>query len=185
MPKMATVARYAGFGLMDVLAVFGCAFIIGETLADPGGLTGVLVSAVWFVPMVVLAAAALLRPGWAAPVLSVLACVVAAFILVDAAFGIVPQDEVGPVGALAGFAAGVPLGALGSRRPARAGWLLLIVAFANLGAGLVRQLAAGGLAGFAVQGPSGVVGLTALTVGSLFLIAAALERPEYAHPRSG
>jgi hypothetical protein len=106
--------------------------------------------------MIALAVYALRRPEAATRLLTVVATVAATFVVLDAVFRIVPRDEIGPVGSITVFAVAVALGFLGLRRPALAGWLLLLVGAANLG---------GGASGVAVAVP-------ALVIGGLFLLAA-------------
>ncbi|HEU4947601.1 MAG TPA: hypothetical protein VFT31_10635 [Kribbella sp.] len=170
------VLRYLAFSLMMVFAVVGSAFIIGETLADPGGTSGVLISLSWFAPMVALAVYALRRPETATKVLTVLAGVVALFVVLDAVLGIVPRDDVGPVGSIAVFAVAVVLGFLGLRRPFPAGLLLLLVGAANL-AGAVATAGSedGRPLGAALRGSSGAVAVPVLVIGGLFLLAALVE----------
>jgi hypothetical protein len=106
-------------------------------------------------------------------VLTILTVVVAAFVMLDALFGIVPQDKVGPVGSIAVFAVAVALGFLGLRRTARAGMLLLLlVGAANLAGVFATMLERDGAPlGAALSGFSGAVAIPVLVVGALFLLA--------------
>jgi hypothetical protein len=160
MTHNAITAKYAAFGLMTIFAISGGAFIIGEALADPGGVAAVLLSLAWAAPTIALASYATWRPGPAAKVLTASAALVAAFVVVDAMFGVVPRDEIGPVGSIAVFAVAVALAFLGVHRPATAGWLLLLVGTVNLG---------GGASGIAVAVP-------VLAAGGLYLLATSLEK---------
>jgi hypothetical protein len=177
MTSAAKVVRYVAFGLMALLAVFGSAFVIGETVVDPGGFPAVLLSASWFVPMVALAVYALRRPEMATTVLTVVTALVAAFVVLDGVFGIVPRDEIGPVASIIVFAVAVPLGFLGLHRPLRAGWLLLLVGAANLADVVAKILGAGDgpPLGAALGGSSGAVAVPVVIIGGLFLVAASLE----------
>lgn len=168
------VLRYIAFGVMALFALIGSAFITGEALADPGGVAGVLLSACWIAPMVALSVYALRRPEAATRVLTVIAALVASFVVLDAVFAIVPRDEIGPVGAITGFAAAVSLGFLGLHRPAPAGWLLLVLGAANLAAAFARTAGRedGAPLGAALGGSSGAVAVPILVIGGLYLVAA-------------
>ena len=157
MTRAPRVMGFLTYGLVAVFTVFGTAFISGETMTDPGGLAAVLLSACWAVPMMVAAAYAVWRPEPAATVLSVVAVIVAAFVVIDRVVGIVPRG-VGPAGTIGAFAVAVALGFLGRRRPGRAGGLLLLVGAVSI---------VGGASGIAVAVP-------VLAIGSLYLLAASL-----------
>ncbi|WP_020662071.1 hypothetical protein [Amycolatopsis benzoatilytica] len=148
----ARITEYVAFGLLMALAAFGGLFIIGETMADPGGVRGVLFVLAWLVPMAGLTFCAARWPHAAAGVLTAAAAVVAVFVLLDAALRL----RTGPVGFISVFAVAVPLGVLGLRRPVRAGWLLLAV-------GALLALSAGAAAV--------TVGLPVLLAGGLFLLS--------------
>jgi hypothetical protein len=183
MSNGARVLRYIAFGLVVVFAVLGGGFIVGETLTEPGGVSGGLLTAAWVVPMVVLAAYALRRPEPAARVLAVVAVVVASFVVLDAVLDIVPRDEIGPVGSIAVFATAVALGFLGLRRQVRAGWLLLLVGAANLAGAVVTAFGAadGGPPGAGLGGSSGAVAIPVLVIGGLFLVSGLAARTPAAH----
>ena len=154
--RLAATARYIAFGLTVLLAVVGGAFLIGETLMDPGGASTVALAVAWSVVTVVLAVSAVWRPEPATRILTVLALLVAALIVVDLVFRVVPRDEIGPVGSASALAVVVGLGFLGVRRPAEAGRLLLVTGVAAVGAGG---------SGVALAGP-------VLAIAGLFLLAA-------------
>lgn len=78
MKTVAVIARFSAFGLTVLLAVVGGAFIIGETLMDPGR-----------PPTVALAVFAVWRPDPATRLLTVLAVLVAVFIMVDLVFRVI------------------------------------------------------------------------------------------------
>lgn len=83
-------------------------------LTDPGGITGIGMTAAWVLPMVVLGGLALLPPETGAPVLSSATVLVLGFTVVDAVVGVVPRDDVGPVAAITVFALAVALAGLGA-----------------------------------------------------------------------
>lgn len=174
MTTAAKMLRYIAFVLMALFAVLGAAFIAAETLTDPGGVAAVLLSASWAIPLIALAAFALWRPDMAAMVLTVLATLVALFVVLDGMFGIVPMDDIGPVGAIGVFAVAVPLGFLGVHRPLAAGLLLLLVGAATIAAAFARTLGEAP-AGAAIGGSAGAVAVPVVFIGVLFLIAAALQ----------
>lgn len=89
--------RYVAFGLTLLFAVLGTAFIVGSTMMDPGGVPAVVLSVSWSVPMIVLVVFALRRPDAATRALTVVAALGAVFVVLDALFGLVPTDEIGPV----------------------------------------------------------------------------------------
>jgi len=147
--------RYIAFGLTAGFAALGGAFIIGETMTDPGGSMAMALVLSWLAPMIALCALAFLRPRASVRVLTVTAALVAGFAVIDTVFRVVPRDEVGPVATIAVFAVSVALGCLGLRAARPAGLLLLLVGVANLG---------GGASAMAVSIP-------ALVIGGLFLLA--------------
>ena len=182
------VLRYLAFGLTVVFGVVGGAFIIGEVFMDPGGVAAVLVSMSWVVPTIALGGFALWRPGAAGSVLGALAVLVASLVVLDTLFGIVPHDEIGPVGSIAVYAVAVVLGMLGLHRPALAGWLLLLVGAANLVGPFVMTIDYGRPPG--LGGSPAAVAIPVLVIGCLFVVAAWCEpRPKRRasgwHPANG
>ncbi|MEV4703294.1 hypothetical protein [Actinoplanes sp. NPDC049316] len=157
--RAGTFAKYLAFGLTVLLAAFGGAFLIGETVMDPGGPVVVASVVCWGVATVALAAYALWRPGPATRTLTVLAIVVAAFIVADLVLRFVPRG-LGPAGSACALAVATGLGFLGVRRPAAAGRLLLLVGVAAVGAGG---------SGVALAGP-------VLVIAALFLLAGVSSR---------
>lgn len=169
------------FVLMELYGLVGAAFVVGESLMDPGGTAGVLYAAAWLVPTVALIAYTLRSPQAAARALTVIAGAVASFVVLDGALGIVPRGEgtaVGPVGSIAVLAVSLALGFLGLRRPARAGFLLVLLGAAEVAGGYATVVVHGGgrPAGAALGGSAAAVTIPALIVGGLFLIAAFLQR---------
>jgi hypothetical protein len=171
---VATVMRGLAFTLTVLLGVLGTLFVAGEALADPGGLAGGLLTALWVLPMVALSVLARRRPSTASRVLTLVTWTVAGFTVVDSLVGAVPADGWGPVTAVLTLAVGVALGFLGLHRPGRAGRLLLVLAgtllVATVGNMVMHQT------GLLPPGPglgasSGVVALPLLVVGGLFLLA--------------
>lgn len=124
------LARYTVFGLAAFFLLLASAFAIGAIADDPGGATAAVVILAWLLPAVALSVYTFLRPARAEQVLMVVTGVVVAFIVVQALTDLVPTDDVGPVGTLAGLVVSVPLAFLGLHRAAMAGKLLLAVGLA-------------------------------------------------------
>ena len=124
------LARYTVFGLTAFFLLLASAFAIGAIADDPGGATAAVLILAWLLPAVALSVYTFLRPARAEQVLMVVTGVVVAFIVVQALTDLVPTDDVGPVGTLAGLVVCVPLAFLGLHRAAMAGKLLIAVGLA-------------------------------------------------------
>lgn len=168
--RRATILRRLGFGLMTLETTFFGLFVVGDTVADPGGWQAVGLIAAWLVPLAALCALAWRRPGAATWVLGVLtAAVVAGSIW----FAVDPQgwrsleNDIGPVRAVAAFVVVAALGVLGLARTMTAGVLLLVAGGVPV---LLGSIDRGGLSSLAV------VGVPAVLVGALY-VASALIRP--------
>lgn len=180
MTRTATALRYAAFTLIALFGLLGGLFLTGETFADPGGWSAVMMTAAWVLPLIALSAYAVRSPRAAGPLFVTLTVVVVLFILADSVLGIVSRGA-GPVGAVAVFALAVPLAFVGMHRAKLAGVLLL-------GAGSALLAATRGHLG----GSSGAVALPILVIGLLFLLSAVLDhrsvspgpRAGRGHPRS-
>ena len=126
--QRATALQRAGAAVMAVFTVLGGAFIAGNALQDPGGNTGLLITATWVVPMLILAVSAWFWPAPTAPLLLALtasfiaACVWLAF---DPAALRAFISENGPVIAVSVVALSFPAAVLGLKRTALAGWMLV------------------------------------------------------------
>lgn len=168
------VLTYLAFSLMALFGVLGTLFVAGEALAEPGGRTGVLLTALWLLPVAAVSLFAWRRPEPAARVLTLVTWAAVALTLVDALGGRVAPETWGPVTTVVVFAVGVALGFLGLRRPGRAGLLMLVLAvtllLATVGSVVLHEL------GLLPPGPglgasAGVVALPLLVVGTLFRLA--------------
>ena len=141
-----------------LIAGFWGLFMAGELLSDPGGWYGLFLVCVWVVPMLAVGALALLRPAWAAPLLSVLVGLwvlasVLTLVYAEAWRGF--EDAHGPVGLIVMFALCVPLVALGRGRSLLAGVMLLVVTLVPVLAGVawvVTGAELGGTLALAVVG---------------------------------
>lgn len=165
------VLRRVGFGVMAFFSVFLGLFIVGETLADPGGWKGAGLVALWLVPVAALATLAWMRPGL---VVWLLAALVAAAISLSVWFAVQPQawrsfeDAHGPVRTIVTFALATVLGLYGLKRTRAAGVMLLVL-------GVVPILLATrgpGAASLALASSAPVI------TGLLYLWSAALGRGE-------
>ena len=181
MTGSAVVLRRVAFGVMAVFGLFGTLFVAGETFTDPGGWVAAGVTTLWLVPMLGLAALAVLRPELSARVMVPVTLVVAMATVADAAFALVPRDSWGPVAAIVVFATAVVLGFLGLRDAGLAGRLLVGLALAQLVASVLTPMLhgrgeGGPGPGATLGGSSGAVVLPLLLVGALFLASDMLER---------
>ncbi len=126
--QRATALQRAGAAVMAVFTVLAGVFIAGYALQDPGGNTGLLITAAWVLPMLILAVAAWFWPAPTAPLLLALtasfiaACVWLAF---DPAALREFISENGPVIAVSVVALSFPAAVLGLKRTALAGWMLV------------------------------------------------------------
>lgn len=164
------LARVAAAAMAVFVIVFGV-FLAGETFMDSGAVPAPWLILTWLAPLVLLAALAWLRPGWATPVLAVLT---AALVLAAIWFAIDPgawraiENAVGPIRALASFVLGAALAVLGLRRAAPAGWMLLAVGIAP-----VAVSSLGSLAG---SSSLAIVSFMPVICGLLFLASARMSR---------
>ena len=126
--RRATALQRAGAAVMAVFTLLAGVFIAGYALQDPGGNTGLLITAAWVLPMLILAVAAWFWPAPTAPLLLALtasfiaACVWLAF---DPAALREFISENGPVIAVSVVALSFPAAVLGLKRTALAGWMLV------------------------------------------------------------
>lgn len=173
--RIAKVLRRTAFTFMMAFGLLGTLFVAGYALDDPGGLTGVGMTAAWVLPMVTLGVLALVRPDTGAPVLTFATVMVLGFTLVDGIVGVVPRDDVGPVAAITVFALAVALAALGLRRAKLAGVLMVVTALVQLGAtvlgAVVHGVGEGPGPGALLGSSSGVVVLPVLVAGAAFWLA--------------
>jgi hypothetical protein len=164
--------------IMAAFTVLAGLFISTFALADPGGTEGVMLVVSWALPMTGLALLALLRPAWAAPVLTLLTALLVAagmWFAVDSASWRAFENANGPVRAVAVLALAFAAAVLGLKRTAVAGWLLV-----TLGLGPIGFSALGSLVGVV---PLSAVSVIPLITGLLYLVAARMirgaESPEH------
>jgi hypothetical protein len=182
----AKVLKVVGVTLVWLLGLFGTLFIAGETLDDPGGVTGLALVLSWAVPMTALSVFALARPHRAVRVLALALLLVAVFSVVDAVAQVVPRDEWGPVATVAVFTVAVPSGLLGLNRAREAGLLLLGAAGLQALTLAIEAVTQddGRPFGAALGGSNGVLVLPLLVVAALFLASGATQRPSSPTPRA-
>jgi hypothetical protein len=153
--------KWAGFAVMALSTLIAGAFIVGETLSDPGGWKAVGLVAAWAFPLAVLAALAWYRQDWAVPVFAVLT---AAVIGMSIWFAVSPRGR-GPTDAILTFALAAAIAVLGLKRTGVAGLLLLIVGIVPVAvSSLVR-----GHGGF---GSLAAVSFAPIVTGILYLLSA-------------
>lgn len=173
--RLARILRRTAFTFMMAFGLLGTLFVAGYALTDPGGLTGIGMTAAWVLPMVALTGLALVRPETGAPVLTFATVLVLGFTVVDGVVGVVPRDDVGPVAAITVFALAVALAALGLHRAKLAGVLMVTTALVQLAAtvlgAVVHQVGAGPGPGALLGSSSGVVVLPVLLAGAAFWLA--------------
>ena len=169
--KRARLLRGTGFGFMGFfVGVFG-AFIVAETINDPGGWKGAGLVASWLVPLVILALMAWLRPNLAGWILIPLVAIVVGLSIW---FAIDPvgwrsfENRNGPVRVVLTFALSAPLALWGLRQTMQAALSLLILGV--LPAVIAAFAGRGGMASLAVASFAPIV------TGVLYLSAAYQDR---------
>jgi hypothetical protein len=126
--RRATALTRTGAAIMAVFTVLAGIVIIGYAMQDPGGNAGLLITLVWLVPMLILAAAAWFWPAPTAPLLLALA---SAFIAACLWLAFDPAalrsfvGDNGPIIAVSVVALAFPAAVLGLKRTVLAGWLLV------------------------------------------------------------
>ncbi len=159
-----------GVGIGAIASALVALFVVGETVADPGGWAAAGLIAAWAVPAVVVGILAWLRPATA---LGVLAVAVVGVVALDVWYLADPggwgrfEDGAGPVRALASFATTAALTVAGARRSPPAGVLLLVL-------GTVPPVLVGADGG--VGGSLVVMGFIAVVTGACLVGSAVLDR---------
>ena len=126
--QRATALQRTGAAVMAVFTVLAGVFIAGYALQDPGGNTGLLITAAWLLPMLILSVAAWF---WPAPTAPLLLALTASFIAACVWLAFDPTalrafiSENGPVIAVSVVALSFPAAVLGLKRTALAGWMLV------------------------------------------------------------
>lgn len=159
--------RLVALAWAAVVTVLAGAFAAGEALADPGGITGVAMVALWVVPLAVLVVLAIRAPERALPLL---AAVVVGVVVLAVWQATTPRtfDRIGPAAAIASLVALLPLAIIGRWRPWATGLLLAALALAPIGATA--------LVGHIGMGSSIAIAIPILLAAVLLLLAALLAR---------
>jgi hypothetical protein len=167
--RTTSALAWVGFGVTVVFLGLAGLMVAGYTLSDPGGWTGVGLTALWVVPTLGLVVLAFYRPDTAIPVLALASLVPIAFgvwtlLDYDGARGW--EDQNGPVGLVFVLAIGLPLAVEGLSRPTPAGLLMVGITVVPL---VLSMIGAGSAWGQALS-----IGLLAAPVvisGVLYLLA--------------
>jgi hypothetical protein len=164
--RLSRVLLWVAFGVLAAFGLLGSLFIIGVTMSDPGGVTGVLLVMLWLVPMAVASTVCLVWPRvgrWVG--LGCVALVAALWLwyALDQEWWRSLMDDRGPVIGIATFSLGLPLACLGLHLPRLAGALLLV-------AGAIPLLALFGQTATSAT----TAGIPFLITGALFLLSGLL-----------
>lgn len=175
--RTSTVLRLVGFWLSVVVLVLAYAFLVGETLTDPGGWAAVGYVLVWLVPLVALLALVERRPETAARWAWVAVLVLVGYALwgaVDREARVDFQDSVGPVNTVLLMVVSTALVVLG-RHEAHT----MTAGLALLAATLLPVVIGAG--NETMMRSSGIVGLPFLVTGLLYVASAALAHSGHHH----
>lgn len=147
-------------------------FVSAEILSDPGGWRGLGFVILWVLPILALAALALRRPGWAAPVMTALVGVWVAANLLTVGFATAwaqYEDTHGPIGLVVMLGLCVPIVLLGRARALRAGILLLVAVITPIACGIAAMVVSwtvgGGIVLVVIGGPFLVSGVLLVLAG--------------------
>lgn len=167
--RTTSVLAWVGFGVTVAFLGLAGLMIAGYTLTDPGGWTGVGLTALWVVPALGLAVLSFYRPDTALPVL-------AAASLLPIGFGVWTlldydgargwEDQHGPVSLVFVLAVGLPLAVEGLFRPTPAGVLMLGITVVPL---VLSMIGAGSEWGQALS--IGLLGAPVVAGAVLYLLA--------------
>lgn len=170
---------WVGFGLTAGFLAFAALTMAGYGLTDPGGWTGLGLTALWLVPVLALTALALYRPDTAIRVLAVAALIPVGFgvwTLLDYDAVMAWEDRTGPVSLVLLVVVGLPLAVAGLSRPAPAGALLLAITVVPW---LLSVLGAGSEWGRALS--IGLITVPVVAGGVLLLLAGRFRTGAGAH----
>jgi hypothetical protein len=126
--RTTSVLAWVAFSVTVAFLGLAGLMVAGYTLTDPGGWTGLGLTALWAVPALGLVALAFYRPDTAIPVLAVAALAPLGFgvwTLVDYDGARGWEDQHGPVSLVLVLAVGLPLAVEGLSRPTPAGLMML------------------------------------------------------------
>ena len=166
--RLSRVLLWVAFGFLAAFGLLGSLFIIGETMSDPGGVSGVLMVMLWLVPMAVASTVCLVWPRvgrWVGLGCVALVATLWLWYALDQDWWRTLMDDRGPVIGIVTFALGLPLACLGLHLPRLAGALLLV-------AGAIPLLAVFGQTATSAT----IAGIPFLITGALFLLSDLLGR---------
>jgi hypothetical protein len=175
------VLAWVGFGITVVFLGLAALMVAGYTLTDPGGWTGVGLTALWVVPTLGLVALSFYRPDTALAVLALATLVPIGFgvwTLVDYTGVRDWEDQTGPVGLVFVLAIGLPLAVEGLFRPTAAGLLMVAITVVPL---VLSMIGAGTEWGQALS--IGLISAPVLVGGVLYVLAG--RSPTGAHTHDG
>ena len=167
--RTTSVLAWVGFSVTVAFLGLAGLMVAGYTLTDPGGWTGLGLTALWAIPALGLAVLAFYRPDTALPVLAVASLLPIGFgvwTLVDYDGARGWEDQHGPVSLVLILAVGLPLAVEGLSRPTDAGLLMLGITVAPL---VLSMVGAGSEWGQALS--IGLLSAPIVAGGVLYLLA--------------
>ena len=177
--RTTSVLAWVGFAVTVVFLGLAGLMVAGYTLSDPGGWTGVGLTALWVVPTLGLVALSFYRPDTAIPVLALASLVPIGFgvwTLVDYDGARGWEDQNGPVGLVFVLAIGLPLAVEGLSRPTPAGLMMLGITVVPL---VLSVIGAGSEWGQALS--IGLIAAPVVIGGVLYLLAGRPRTGSHAH----
>lgn len=170
-----------GFALMLGFAVLAALFIVGETVAEPGGTPAWLSILGWAIPLVGVSVWAWFSPRTAAPFLWAATAVIVAVSL-WAAFATEQFRESlqgqGPILQVAALVVGVPAAVYGWHHPRPAAVMLLVVGLVPM---LGLAIAAGSNGAILMGASISVITAPMVVTAVLYLVGTARPAPAEAH----
>lgn len=177
--KTTSVLAWVGFALTVAFLGLAGLMVAGYTLTDPGGWTGLGLTALWVVPALGLTVLSFYRPDNAIPVLAVASLVPIGFgvwTLVDYEGSRGWEDQHGPVSLVFILAVGLPLAVEGLSRPTAAGSMMLGITVVPL---LLSMIGAG--SDWALALSIGVLSAPVVAGGVLYVLAGRSRSDAHAH----
>ena len=174
-----SVLAWVGFSVTVAFLGLAGLMVAGYTLTDPGGWTGLGLTALWVVPTLVLAVLSFYRPDSAIPVLAAASLLPIGFgvwTLVDYAGARDWEDQHGPVALVFILTVGVPLAVAGLSRPMPAGLLMLGITVVPL---VLSVVGAGNEWGQALS--IGLLSAPVVIGGVLYVLAGRSQSSAHAH----
>ncbi len=177
--RTTSVLAWVGFSVTVAFLGLAGLMVAGYTLTDPGGWTGLGLTALWAIPALGLAVLSFYRPDTALPVLAVASLLPIGFgvwTLVDYDGARGWEDQHGPVSLVLILAVGLPLAVEGLSRPTDAGLLMLGITVVPL---VLSMVGAGSEWGQALS--IGLLSAPVVAGGVLYLLAGRSRTGSPAH----